>query len=214
MGNWTSRHHWKSIYRASYSPGPTHKNTNNHFVGTLNHCVGLLTSKHYWNTPIRAMFIRSSPSTTQTKSVWAHTNTLWVSSRQITNGKQLMQPRVYHSLLPTTQTTRIRVIWPKITTGKQVSKPHVYQGKTEPLRKKITPLPENQQAQPHCGHTFSITQPFRKFCKTTVNKDHVYKGSPAQNNTHNHCVSTHNHCIHYWKATFSAPCFAGLRRIK
>ena len=106
VGYWTSKHHWKSIYRAPYSPGPTHKNTNNHFVGTLNHCVGLLTSKHYWNTPIRAMFIRSSPSTTQTKTVWAHTNTLWVSSRQLTNGKQLIQPRVYHSLLPTTQTTR------------------------------------------------------------------------------------------------------------
>ena len=63
----------------------------------------------------------------------------------------------------TTQKTSVWVIWPKITTGKQLSKPHVYQGKTEPLCKNIKPLRENQQPQPRCGHTFSTTQPLRKF---------------------------------------------------
>ena len=43
------------------------------------------------------------------------------------------------------------------------SKLHVYQSKTELLRKNIKPLPENEQSQSHCGHTFSTTQPFRKF---------------------------------------------------
>ena len=41
-------------------------------------------ANHYPNTPIRAMFIRGSPSTTQTKTLWADTTTLWVNSPQIT----------------------------------------------------------------------------------------------------------------------------------
>ena len=134
------------------------------------------------------MLIRSSPSTTQTKSVWAHTTTLWIISNQITNGKQLSEPHVYQGLPPTTQTTSVWVIWPKITTGKQLSKPYVYQYKTEPLRKNIKPLRENQQPPPHCGHTFSTTQPIRNFwheIKTTM-------WSP---------------CL--WKTTFKALCLSG-----
>ena len=51
-------------------------NTNKNCVGTYNHCVDYLTSKHYWKTNVRAMFIRGSPSTTQTTTVWIHTTTV------------------------------------------------------------------------------------------------------------------------------------------
>ena len=60
------KHHWKTIFRAPCSPGPTPHNTNNHFLGTHNHntnnnCVstynqfvGKFTSNYRWKPTFRA----------------------------------------------------------------------------------------------------------------------------------------------------------------
>ena len=121
-------------------------------------------ANHYPNTPIRAMFITGSPSTTQTKILWADTTTLLINSPKITFGKQLSDLHVYQGLVHPTQTTSVWVVGAKITTLNQLSKPHVYQGKTEPLHKSIKPQRETQQPQIHLRHTFSTTQSLRKFC--------------------------------------------------
>ena len=87
------------------------------------------------NTFQGPMFIRGSPPTTQTSTVWAHTTIVWVNWPQITTGKQLSGPHVYQGPPPTIQTTTMSVHttsvwvnWPENTTGKLLSGPHVYKG--------------------------------------------------------------------------------------
>ena len=82
VGQHSSKNYWKTTFgapRLSGVPPPPPINTNNHCVGTRNHCVGQFTSKHYWK---------------------AHETTALVNSPQNTTGKQQSEPHVYQGSPP------------------------------------------------------------------------------------------------------------------